>query len=283
MQFATSSALIAAAAAYFAISAQALPRPQAQPTYSVVDVDGGLSSTIVSPTTVYQTITESSGAQPTAETTVSVTIIESASEPASTSSSSAFSGFLPGYASTVSFGSDTTVTSTIPAATASVVESAPTVVIPAGPQGYPVTIQPSAYANATPSTSTTSSTTISSISSITTSPAASTVTIVSISIESPTQTSTSYYDNGMWHNRYPVKRPQFTQPAAWNNTAEDVYQRAPAASGTGAADLYARVAASGTGAHWVKRVVAATGTGYLAGRAAPTGYSVVSWNETKQW
>lgn len=83
--------------------------------------------------------------------------------------------------------------------------------------------------------------------------------------------------------------------AAASGTGAYLYGRA-AASGTGAY-LYGRAAASGTGVVHQKRAVAsasgflavraavptgyAAASGHIAGRAVPTGFSVVSWNETK--
>jgi len=121
----------------------------------------------------------------------------------------------------------------------------------------------------------------------------------------------------MWHTHYPVrpsissleaaKKAAFTAPAAWNLTGGDIHERAAAPTATGAylygraapsgtgvylygraaasgtgAYLYGRAAPTGTGAYHYNRAVAATGSGYLALRALPTSYNVVSWNETEQ-
>ena len=81
----------------------------------------------------------------------------------------------------------------------------------------------------------------------------STVTIVSVETAAPT-TTTSYYDNGMWHTSYAIKGAYSVHPGQWH----------PSSSPAG-------YAASSTGAQ-------------LAGRALPTGYySAVSWNSTRHW
>lgn len=69
MRFAVESTLIATAC--LASIAHALPRPI--PTYSVVNVDGGSEVPPSLPTTIYQTVTQSSGS----ETTISVTDVVS--------------------------------------------------------------------------------------------------------------------------------------------------------------------------------------------------------------
>lgn len=69
----------------------------------------------------------------------------------------------------------------------------------------------------------------------------------------------------------------FTSVGQWNHTMAEVH--GPASSGTGL--MYAVVP---TGTTLAKRWYPATGTeGYLAGRAAPTGYVAEGWNATSSY
>nr|POE50754.1 hypothetical protein CFP56_16269 [Quercus suber] len=183
-----------AAVAYLAVIAKALPRPNPEVTYSVVDVDGG--DLVTSPaTTIYQTVTDSATPSPTTHSTSSITAKQ--------------------------------VTDTV-------TELGATHTVSIGGTSF-VTVHP---------TSTTSLASV--ISSPTTSSAVlpETVTVVSVAIEAPSSTSTTYYDDGMWHTTYPVRTD-------WGN-------KAVIPSPTATADDMAAAPQ----------------------QAAANAYSVVSWDET---
>lgn len=112
----------------------------------------------------------------------------------------------------------------------------------------------------------------------------STVTVISTVTPSPT-TTTSYYDDGMWHTTYPIKAYSSVVPEAWSSSAAPSSYAAPvsyAATGTGAA-LYGRAQPTGYNYGYG---YAATGWARLKGRAIPTGYGGYTgygaggWNST---
>lgn len=165
MGFATRSILIATA--YLAIQSHALPRP-ATPTYSVVAVDGGQNAE-PSPTTIFQTVTDSESSK----TTVSVTI-EETQAPATTTILSTQEAPTPSPSTITINGEVTTI-------------SAPTVVVPGSRTSYTTTAVVSETTTLVDSDHTTvyhqgPTTTV-------------------ISLVTP---STSYYDDGMWHTSYGV-------------------------------------------------------------------------------
>nr|POF04283.1 hypothetical protein CFP56_22038 [Quercus suber] len=157
----------------------ALPRPNPQVTYSVVDVDGG-DSTTPSATTIYQTVTDSATSTPTSHLIISSVAAESTSASKVTDTVT-----LPGATHTVSIGKTSLIT-VYPTSTSSL--------------------------SSVPSSSTTAPTV-----------APETVTVISISREAPTSTSTTYFDNGMWHTYYPMKtnwNSQAASPTPSSSTVE---------------------------------------------------------------
>lgn len=278
MHFARSSALISIG--HLALRISALPQPQA---YSVVNVDGGSGSS-ASPTTIYQTVTESSSS----ETTLSVTVVETSitTSPASDAGPAA------------------------PPSTTTILESGPTdtpIIEPTAivPVVEPLTVSDSATVtlsvspSSTPSTSPTQPTTFIT-KAAPTDDTDSTVTILSTTTTTATP-STSYYDNGMWHTSYAIKNAYETRSVQWNHTISDLPSRSyPTATG-----VHARRAAAPTGyasGGWLAARAAAP-TGYASGAllgaraaatgdgtaanyargVAPTGYAGQSWNETGRW
>jgi len=198
------------ATSYFAITAKALPKPYAAVTYSVVNVDGGSSTqaAAATPTTIYKTITESQSPPPVVETTVSVTILESPSTTQATSTRS--------VASSTSLSSVfSTATSTSSAVAASV-----------NTTYWPESIDPIT----TSSSSFLPSTSGDPVIEVSAYGPEATVTVTSVSIETPTPSSTTYYDNGMWHTSYPVKTwwtplPASQTRSARNQTVTDLDRR----------------------------------------------------------
>ena len=193
MHFARPIALLATT--YFAIEAYARPRP-APLSYSVVNVDGGQTTSAL-PTTVYQTITQSTDSDAT------VTIIQTTTTPI------------------VQPAADPTATALIPEVS-----------------GYTIPTQPEAAPTST---------------AWETEAIPTTVTTTATWSYPPSPTTTSYYDDGMWHTYYPIKNVATGVPA-WNNVPAKL--QAPPVASDG----------------WLARRAVPTGNGYAAG-----GWNQTSW------
>lgn len=242
------------ATAYFALRTYALPRPAA--SYSVVNVDGGLTSSAL-PTTVYQTLTESS----TPETT---TLVKTTS----------LTQTYPEQEPTTVVSIATEYTATWAGASDPVPTTTNTVLIPevSGP-AYPISSASTSSYNYSNFPDLVGTGTYSS---------ASLTTVTSV-LEAPTPTSsTSSFNYSNFPNlvgtattvstSYAADAAYVTPPSQWGYAAP---------TGTGIPH-YRRAwgTAAGTGA-WHKRGAWGTATGVrIAGRAAPTGWSANSWNET---
>lgn len=209
MHFAARSALLASC---FAISVHALPV-----TYSVVDVDGGsAAATSVSSTdqaaTIYHTMTKSTEVnEPEATTaTVSITVVETkmtghTSADVSSSSSTASSSSSTSSPLKASAQASSTVPASYATATASSTfkthhTSKPSLT------AEPATTQASHSSEDCDATSVTV-TADETIVSTQVSTQGGTVTLLSTTtiVDAEKASSTSYYDDGMWHTRYAIK------------------------------------------------------------------------------
>lgn len=264
MPFASSSALIAA---YLALSARALPRPNPAATYQVVDV-GGPSSEIALPETVYSTIVESS--TPTTVTESAVTVTATPDAPAVETQSvtttqkwtdSISNTELPAYSHSSGSPPLPTLDDTLAPPPATATETMTVInTVPVAP-----------YA-AESMLSTTSS---SSLRPAFTQVAQWNHTVSAIPGPTSAGTALMYAvvpTGATFERRY--------VPFAATGTGAYLAGRA-APTGTGAY-LAGRAAPTGTGAYLAGRA-APTGTGYLAGRAAPTGYGPQGWNATSYY
>nr|OQO25896.1 hypothetical protein B0A51_06161 [Rachicladosporium sp. CCFEE 5018] len=191
-------------------------------SYSVVDVDGGSATDAASsqPTTIFQTVTAPSLPQSTKETTVLVTIVEAPTVATSTTSSSSTrsttsitSTSAPVTSSTTSTRSTTSTPTTSSAAiisTSSTLLSTSTsitstLLVPTTIIATDVLVSTITAASVTTAIEPTTTTTTAFSTTITTVINDTTLTIVSTLTATPSQSSTAYYDDGMWHTYYPIK------------------------------------------------------------------------------
>ncbi|KXL45780.1 hypothetical protein M433DRAFT_196061 [Acidomyces richmondensis BFW] len=190
---------------YLAVAAKALPKPHAAVTYSVVNVDGGSTTQAAAPpTTIYETVTELQSPPPAIGTTVSVTILETPSLTQATSTKSmslspSFSSVFPAPSLTSSSAGASVITASGP----ELIDPTPTSSSSVFPSSSDPVVEVSAFGPET------------------------TVTVTSVSVEIPAPSSTTYYDNGMWHTSYPVKpwwtsRPESQTRSAWNRTVTNL-------------------------------------------------------------
>ena len=238
MRFSANSLLIATA--YLAINTHALPRPAV--SYSVVNVDGGSQTPPSVPTTVYQTITESSGSK----STVSITIVETPSSTPVISVPTTIFHTEHGAA---------TETALIPEVSLPVVPHSSSADPPSptgkDPEFHVPIPDPPAPTPVSPE---------------------SVVTVVSVTTATPT---TSYYDNGMWHTSYAIKNVDNGQ---WTPSYSPTGYATYGAGGTGAR-LAGRAAPTGYGSMgWYP--TGYRRSPHLGGRALPTGYGGWGWNST---
>jgi hypothetical protein len=259
MHFAARSALLASC---LAISVQALPV-----TYSVVDVDGGSAangaSTSDQPATIYQTVTKSTEAEEPEATTVSVsiTIVETkhasltSTDVSSSSSSSPASSSTSSSSSSMKASAQASSSPPVPSATAtstqdasSVLQSAPST-FSTRPTSHSsssasstITQAPSAesasYASHSASSeececeapSVTVTADVTDAEETVTATKGETVVILSTTTVTPTASSTSYYDDGMWHTRYAVKpsaAPEATMPGSKKDDTAPTFDKSP--------------------------------------------------------
>jgi hypothetical protein len=188
MRYSPRSVLLAIA--YLTTSTHALPRPA---TYSVVNVDGGQTQ-YAPPTTIIQTVTESTDS----ETTITVPTTPT---------------------TTVVVDNPTTIVSTnyqtVPG------RATETALVPE------VSVWPPQSENSPPTTTTTLEQPTHYMpipeSTPTSTPEAEVVTVVSVTTATPSTTTTSYYDNGMWHTSYAIKPTSSTPPAQYSTSSTSVY------------------------------------------------------------
>ena len=281
MRFAATSSLIATG--YLAVRTHALPRPVA--SYSVVNVNGGPTSSSL-PTTVYQTVTESSNPETTTLVETS-SITENSPDRVPTTSIVISTDYTATWTGTPDRQPTTTNTVLIPEASPAATKSESSTSAYTTSSSFAYSNFPDLVATTSTSVFTPGYTTVTAVSTAESSaatpstssfaysnfpdlvattslpaPTETTVTVVSTAVP----TTTSYYDNGMWHTSYAVK--------------EDAYATPTSQYSHGVSDIGYTYAATGTGANNYRRAWG-TGTGVgLAARAAATGYHVVSWNET---
>jgi hypothetical protein len=251
MYFAARSALLASC---LAITVQALPV-----TYSVVDVDGGSAANDASdqPETIYQTVTKSTEVEEPEATTVSVsiTIVETkhasmtsadvSSSPSSLSTSTSSSTSSP--ASSLNASAQASSSPPVPSATATSTQDAASVLqsvsstfsarttSKSSSSATPTITQAPSAESASYGSQTTSSeececeapsvtvtADVTDAEETVTATKGETVVILSTTTVTPTASSTSYYDDGMWHTRYAVKpsaSPEAEKPASEEDDA----------------------------------------------------------------
>jgi hypothetical protein len=258
MHFAARSALLASC---LAISVQALPV-----TYSVVDVDGGSAAnggaSSDQPATIYQTVTKSTEAEEPEATTVSVsiTIVETkhaslTSTDASSSSSSPASSSTSSSSASMKASAQASSSPPVPSATTTSTQNTSSVLQsglstfstrPASQSSSAatstITQAPSAesasYASHTSSSeecqceapSVTVTADVTDAEETVTATKGETVVILSTTTVTPTASSTSYYDDGMWHTRYAIKpsaAPEAEMPGAKEDDAAPTFDKSP--------------------------------------------------------